>query len=189
MTQEKHVTQEKQPLLKTIFGMMINPAGALRSALASSWMMSAAVSGLAFGLFFAQTGLDLVKTGQKDLLYIALSVAVGLGYGLLLIPLLGVGIWVTLKIAKSEKKLSETISAFCLSYSGALIYGIVGIIFSLVLGWKTSVAFGVTGVLWAIGPIMVTIRDLTKGKTSLSIMVSTIVSAIILISWSWYGNL
>ena len=55
--------------------------------------------------------------------------------------------------------------------------------------WKTSVAFGVTGVLWAIGPMMITIRELTGGKNSLSVPIAAIVSAVVLISWSAFGNL
>ncbi len=110
-------------------------------------------------------------------------------YGIVAIPLLAVVIWVILKAAKTDKSLLQTISSFCLSYSGALIYGIIGIIFSLALGWKTSVAFGVTGVLWAIGPMIITIRELTGGKNALSIPIAAAVGAIVLLSWSFLGRL
>lgn len=83
----------------------------------------------------------------------------------------------------------QAVSSFCLSYSGALIYGVLGIAFSLILGWKTSLAFGITGVLWAIGPIIITIRELTGGKNSLSVPIAALVSAVVLISWSAFGNL
>src|SRR5690606_8065461 len=129
-------------------GMMINPAGALSGALSNKWYLSVAVSALAFGLFFIQTGLDLYKTGQKDMSFVLFSVGTGIVYGLLVIPLLAAVIWIILKAVKTDKNLMETISSFCLSYSGALVYGVLGIIFSLALDWKTSVAFGVTGVLW-----------------------------------------
>lgn len=181
--------QAKPSLLRTIFGMMINPAGALRGAFASRWYLSAAVSALAFLLFFVQTGLDLYKTGQKELDFVFLSAGAGVFYGLVMIPLVGAVMWVILKAAKTDKSLMQAISAFCLSYSGALIYGVLGIVFSLALGWKTSVAFGVTGVLWAIGPMMFTIRELTGGKNVLSVPLATAVSAVVLISWSLFGNL
>ncbi len=179
----------KPPLIRTIFGMMINPAGALKGAFFSRWYLGLAVSALAFGLFFIQTGLDLYKTGQKVWRFVLLSVGTGVAYGLVVIPLIASVMWVILKAAKTDKSLLQAISAFCLSYSGALIYGILGLIFSFALGWKTSVAFGVSGVLWAIGPMMFTIRELTGGKNALSVPLATLVGAMVLISWSVFGNL
>ena len=179
----------KPSIIRCIFGMMINPAGALRRALSEKWYLSIAVSSLAFGLFFAQTGLDLYKTGQKEMSFVLLSVGTGIAYGLVIIPLIGVIMWVILKAAKTDKSLLQGISAFCLSYSGALIYGILGLVFSLTMGWKTSIAFGATGVLWAIGPMMFTIRELTGGKNALSVPLATLVSVAVLISWSVFGNL
>lgn len=168
---------------------MINPAGAIKGALSSKWYLSVAVSALAFGLFFIQTGLDLYKTGQKDMSFVVLSLGTGAVYGLLVIPLLAGVIWLILKAAKMKIGLLQAVSSFCLSYSGALIYGVLGIGFSLVLGWKTSVAFGITGVLWAIGPMIITIRELTGGKNSLSVPIAALISAVVLISWSAFGNL
>ena len=181
--------QTKPSLFRTIIGMMINPAGTLRGAFSSRWYLSAAVSALAFVLFFVQTGLDLYKTGQKEMDFVLLSAGAGLAYGLVMIPLIGAVMWVILKAVKTDKSLLQTISAFCLSYSGALIYGVLGLTFSLLLGWKTSVAFGVTGVLWAIGPMMFTIRELSGGKNALSVPLATAVGAVVLISWSVFGNL
>jgi hypothetical protein len=179
----------KPPLIKTIFGMMINPAGALKGALSGRWYSGPAVSALAFGLFFIQTGLDLYKTGQKEWSYVLLSAGTGVAYGLVVIPLIASVMWVILKAAKTDKSFIQAISAFCLSYSGALIYGILGLVFSLAMGWKTSVAFGVTGVLWAIGPMIFTIRELTGGKNALSVPLATLVGGMVLISWSVFGNL
>lgn len=182
--------QTKPSMLRTIFGMMINPSGILKSTMLNTkWYFSFIVSGLAFGLFFVQTGLDLYKSGQKGIDFVLLSAGVGIIYGLLLIPLLGFLVAGILKISKSNKKVGQIISLFCLSYSGALIYGILGILFSMLLGWKTSVAFGVSGVLWAIGPSIVTIREMTGGKNKMSIPIATIVSIAILVSWSLFGNL
>lgn len=181
--------QAKPSLFRTIFGMMINPAGALRGAFSHRWYLSAGVSAVAFGLFFGQTGLDLYKTGQKEMDFVLLSAGAGVVYGLLMIPLIGAVMWAILKAAKTDKSLMQAVSAFCLSYSGALIYGVLGLVFSLALGWKTSVAFGVTGVLWATGPMIVTIRELTGGKNALSVPLATTVGAAVLISWSVFGSL
>ncbi len=60
--------------------------------------------------------------------------------------------------------------------------------FSIVLGCNTSIAFGVTGVLWAIGPMMYTIRELTGGNHRLSIPISSLVGVIVLLSWSTLGR-
>ena len=180
----------KSSIIGTIFGMMINPAGSIKQAVyGTRWYLGVAVSAAAFGLFFAQTGLDLYKTGQKGFSFLLLSAGAGILYGLLFIPLLGVLVWLLLKAARSEMNVKQTIASFCLSYSGALIYGIIGLAVSLALGWKTSVAFGVTGVLWAIGPMIMTIRELTTGRQSLGIPVATVISAIVLVTWALFGNL
>lgn len=181
--------KSKQPLLRTVMGMMLNPVGALKGALDSRWYISAAVSALAFGLFFLQTGLDLYKTGQKDLLFAVLFTGGGLVYGAAFIPLLGLIFWSVIKIAKTDLTPTQAVSAFCLCYSGALIYGIFGLVFSLVLGWKTAIAFGVTGVIWATGPMIHTIRRMTGGKTALSVFLSTVAGVAILISWSLFSRI
>jgi len=180
----------KISLLRMLFGMMINPGLTLKNSLVSSkWYLSVAVSAVAFGLFFGQTGFDLYRTGQKEFEFVLLTSAIGLAYGLIVIPITGVFIWAVLKLSKGKRKIKETVSAFCLSYSGALIYGLIGLVFSLALGWKTSVAFGVTGVLWAIGPMIISIKDLTGGRNRLSIPIATIVGIAVLASWSALGNI
>ena len=107
----------KTSLTRTIFGMMINPAGALKGAFSSRWYLGLVVSALAFGLFFIQTGLDLYKTGQKEMNFVLISAGAGITYGIIMIPLIGMVIWVILKAAKTDKSLLQAISAFCLSYS------------------------------------------------------------------------
>ena len=180
----------KPSVLRVVFGMMVSPASVLKSAMAKvPWVLSLVVSAMAFCLFFLQTALDLYKTGQKGLTFVLLSAGAGIAHGLIVIPLLGVIIWLVLKLAKSAKDLKWVVSSLCLSYSGAMIYGLLGILFSLVFAWKTSVAFGVTGVLWAIGPMIIAIRATTDGKNMLSIPIATVVSGIVLLSWSLFGQL
>ncbi len=180
----------KHPLFGTLIAMMVSPAKALKESVNKiPWFFSLAVSSLAFGLFFFQTGFDLFKTGQRGLSYVFLSTATGLIYGLAAIPLLAVILWLVLKIAKTDKSLTWTISSICLSYSGTLIYGLLGIVFSFTFGWKTAVAFGITGVLWATGPIIATIREMTKGKTLLGIVMATLAGAAVLFSWATFVRL
>ncbi|SHK16358.1 hypothetical protein SAMN02745975_03783 [Geosporobacter subterraneus DSM 17957] len=182
--------QERVSFFRTVIGMMISPAGVLKSALSSNrWYLSVVISLFAFGLFFLQTGLDLYKTGQKEFPYVFAALGVGAAYGLFVIPLVAVFVWILLKAARIEESMFQVVSAFCLSYSGTLIYGIIGTVVSLTLGWKTAVAFGVTGVVWAVGPMMYTIRELTNGKTYLSIFISAVVGLAVMISWGYLGNL
>lgn len=184
------MSDNKPSAMRTIFGMMISPGATLKSAVSGlPWFLSLLVSGLAFLLFFAQTGLDLYKTGQQGFQFVLLSAGAGAVYGITVIPLLGMLIWLVLKAAKCEKGLKWAVSSFCMGYSGTLVYGIIGMIFSLALGWRTSVAFGVTGVLWATGPIIAAIREMSAGKNTLGILLSTLAGAAILFSWSLFGNL
>lgn len=181
--------QVKNRPISTILGMMISPGPTVKKALSGrQWYLGLIVSTLAFALFFMQTGLDLYKTGQKGLAFVALSTATGALYGFFVIPVLGVIVWSILKVTKTDKSLKWAISSFCLSYSGALVYGLFGVVFSLVLGWKTSMAFGVTGVLWAIGPMMIGLREMSGGKTGLGVILATLVGSFVLLSWAMLGN-
>jgi hypothetical protein len=181
---------ERNSFFRTLVGMMMTPGAALKSSIVGTkWYFSLAVSAVAFGLFFLQTGLDLYNTGQKGFSFVLLSTGLGFAYGLLAIPLMGAIVWLILKAAKTDKDLKWAISSFCLSYSGALLFGILGLAFSIIFGWRTSVAFGVTGVLWAIGPMIVTIRTMTGGKNIMSIPIVSVLSAAILISWAWLGRI
>jgi hypothetical protein len=174
----------KTARLGNLFGMMINPARVLKSVLADTkWYLSLIVSGLAFALFFLQTGLDLYRTGEKGFVYVILMLGIGLIYGAIIIPLISIIIWLILKISKVDLTLTQGISIICLSYSAALIYGICGLLFSIFLGWNTAISFGVTGVLWALGPMMYSIRKVSKGKSALSITISTVVGIVVLLSW------
>lgn len=180
--------KEKQSFIRIIFGMMISPSSMLKEAVSEKrWYLSVAVSAAAFALFFLQTGLDLYKTGQKGAAFAVAAAIAGAVYGAVIIPVIGAVSWLILKLAKTEKGIKWGISSFCLSYSGTLIYGIMGLIFSLLLGWKTAVAFGVAGVLWAIGPMIATVRSMAQGKSNLSILIATLASCFILLSWSVFG--
>ena len=182
------MNDSKKSFVRQIFGMMTNPSGVLKSVLMNrQWYLSVVVSALAFGLFFLQTGLDLYRTGQTGYMSVVLSLAVGIGYGAVVIPLLALLLWAILKIGRVEMSMTQGISVFCLSYSGALIYGLAGLVFSLVMGWQTALAFGVSGVIWAVGPMTYTIRNVAGGSHRLSIPLATLAGVIVLVSWYYIG--
>jgi len=184
------MANSKPSLFPVIISMMMSPASSIKYSLSGlKWYFSIVVSSIAFSLFFIQTGLDLYKTGQKGIEFVFISGISGMLYGMLIIPLFGVLAWLILKLSKTDKDIKWSISAICLSYSGALIFGIIGLGFSLFLNWKTSVAFGMTGVLWAIGPMVITIREMTNGAIKTSILLSTIINIIVLLTWSIFGRI
>ena len=177
------------PKIKIILGMMLSPGTFLKNAVSSiPFFFSTVVSSLAFGLFFLQTGLDLYKTGQQPVLFVIVTSLIGILFGLLAVPLISLFIWVITKIFGCNKTVKWTVSTFCLSYSGALVYGIFGLIASLVLGWRTSIAFGVTGLMWTLGPMIATLREMLKGKILLCVILAAAVGAIVLYCWSFIGR-
>jgi hypothetical protein len=169
--------------------MMMSPGTAIKNAVAGiPFYFSVLVSGLAFGLFFLQTGLDLYKTGQQSLFFAIAVTLIGGAFGIVVIPALAVIVWVITKAFGNKKTIKWTISAFCLSYSGALVYCVFGIVASVALGWRTAVAFGVTGVLWAIGPMISTIREIVEGKIYLCVILAAATGSAVLFCWSFIGR-
>lgn len=169
--------------------MMFNPGEILKSSLSQiPWPFSLAVSTISFALFFLQTGLDLWRTGQGDIAGALLLAAQGAGLGLVGVALLGALAWVLSKAAGGKKPFTWAISAFGLSYCSTFIYGAAGLIAFFALGWNASVAFGVTGVLWATGPIIATIREMTNGRTVVSVIIATCCSSLLLLGWAFLGN-
>jgi hypothetical protein len=175
--------------IRLLINMMLSPGTALKNATSGMPVyFSFIVSGLAFGLFFLQTGLDLYRTGQQQLIFAIVTAIIGTTFGITVIPALGVLSWGISKPFGGTKTLKWTVSAFCMSYSGALIYCLLGIAMSISLGWRTSVAFGVTGVLWAIGPMISTIREMVNGKIYLCVILASIIGALVLFCWSFIGR-
>jgi hypothetical protein len=50
------------------------------------------------------------------------------------------------------------------------------------------VAFGVTGVLWATGPMIASIKQMSRENTALSVIVATVCSGLLLFGWVLLGN-
>lgn len=182
--------QSKKFPIGSVFKMMMRPMDMVNDKIDSvPWVFSLLVSATAFGLFFLLTGLDLFKTGQKGIVFVMTSVGGGIIYGLVVIPLFGAIGWLVMKVFKTDKTLTWTIRAICMSYGSALIYGIVGLIFSLFFNWKVSIAFGLTGVLWAIGPMFYTFRKMSREHFAVSLILSTIIGGAVIYSWSFFGSI
>jgi len=63
----------------------------------------------------------------------------------------------------------------------------VGLIFNLAAGWNTAIAFGVTGVLWALLPVIAILREMTGEKLGVSLAISTLCGGLILCGWALVG--
>ena len=178
-----------QPRWKIVLNMMINPGEIVKNQMTKiPWPYSLMVSGLSFTLFFLQTGLDMLQNGQTETSTVILITMLGLLYGTAGVALLAVMVW-TLSQAKQRGITMEwAISTFALGYSATFVYALSGLIFSLALGWKTAVAFGVTGVLWALRPTLYTIKQMSGERVAFSIAMTTLCGAILLIGWALLGK-
>lgn len=186
MTQQ--VIRKTHPVRAAII-MMFNPGEILKTGISHiPWPFSLSVSTAAFMIFFLQTGLDLWRSGMKSFASVLLLAGEGALFGLFGVGLLASLAWVLGKVAGGDKPYKWAISAFGLSYCSSFIYGVLGLITSFALGWNTSIAFGVTGVLWATGPIISSIREMTKGRMVVSVFIATLCSSLLLLGWSILGN-
>jgi hypothetical protein len=184
------LTDTALPSWKAALTMIINPGLVLKKSLNNiSCLFCIGISSLAFALFFLQTGLDLFRTGQADILFITTMTVTGAVYGFAGVASTALLTWVLTKPFGNPLSVKSTVSAFGLSYCSTLIYVVIGLFFSVFLNWKTSVAFGITGVIWAIGPIISTVKSMTRDSLAASIIIATICSGLMLFGWSLLGNL
>lgn len=143
------------------------------------------VSGAAFFLFYLQTGLDL---GKRDLPGLAHAVdlgLMGLAMGTLGVGLLAGVAWGLARPFGGTQPLGWAVRAFGLAYAPALLYALLGVAVNLALHWNTALAFGVTGVLWALGPMLVAIREMTGQRSGPSVFIATICGAATLVGWAF----
>ena len=190
MTANLKTTNAKRPIpWRAAFTMMINPNVVLKKMVGRiPWPFSLAISALAFMLFFMQTGMDLMRIGLKGIGFVVQLSVEGALFGSVGIALLAMIAWGITKVFKGNKPLGWAISAFGLGYCSTLIFTVLGMFFSLVLNWNTSVAFGVSGVLWATGPMIASIKEMSRDNTALSVIVATICSSLLLLGWALLGN-
>lgn len=175
---------------RLVLAVMFNPGGLIKEQLSTvRWPLTLLIPGLAFALFFMQTGLDRMNVGDMDITGTLVLTAVGLFYGTIGVALISLVGWVGSRIFGGKSTITNAIKLFSLVYSPTLVYVVLGILANLMFGWRTAVAFGVTGVLWAIGPMITSLRQMTGGKTIASVVLATICGAFLLLGWSILGGI
>ena len=169
---------------RSILLMMVNPGQVVAQGLGKlSWPFALSVSGAAFALFFFQTGLDRWHVDKLSAVRCLLLGLLGGVYGTVGIAAIGLVAWALSKLIGGDRPPGWVIRAIALSYSSALVYATVGLVFNFGFKWNTSLAFGVTGVLWALGPMMAVFRQICKGNRAGSIVLATICGALVLLGW------
>ena len=175
------------PPLKQWFRALLNPSQLADSTIRTTTLLVVPI--LAFAIFFLQIGLDQVAVGAANWTRpIGLAVAGGL-LGLVLALLIsGVG-WLGTRPFNSQQSLIWVVRSFSGAYLSALIYGGMGLMANLLFGWHTAVAFGVTGVLWSLGPILTTLRRMTANRLGASLILTTLCGLIVLFAWAVVGGI
>ncbi|MDD4169313.1 MAG: hypothetical protein PHD36_03480 [Desulfotomaculaceae bacterium] len=177
------------PHWKTALNMILNPGEVVKGQMGKvPWPYSLLISGLAFTLFFLQTGLDLMRTGKIEASSVILITMLGLLYGTVGVAMIAVMVWALSQAEQRNITVEWAISNFALGYSPTFVYALTGLIFSLLFGWKTAVAFGVTGVLWALRPTLFTIKQMSGERVPFSIAMTTLCGAIIMVGWALLGK-
>ncbi len=177
-------------LWRTVLGAMIDPGGILKHRLeGTSLVVALVVPGLAFLLFFLQTGIDRAHDGQIGIAAVATLGLYGLLYGTLGIALVGLVGWAGARLLGGSGSAGEGVRAFALAYSPTLIYTVFGLLFNLIFNWNTAVAFGVTGVLWALGPMISALKEMVGGRTWPATLLATGCGLLVLLGWARIGAL
>jgi len=158
---------------------MANP-GSVISRYATDFGIPAAVGvpALAFAVFFLQMALDLDQSGKMG------PFIGGAIVGGLTIPFLALLVWGVTRPFGEKKTLRWTVQAFGLAYAPAVVYGVCGLAANVLLGWHTTVAFCVTGVLWTLSPLFATLRQMTGDRRRLSMVLATMVGLVVLVVWT-----
>lgn len=173
------------PFWRTLASLMLDPGGAVRRGLGGVGPAEAlAIPAIAFTLFFLQSGLDRVRGGNIDGAGVALLAAAGLGFGTFGVALVALAAWGAVRVLGGAIAMADALKAFALCYAPTLVYTLLGIGCNLALGWNTALAFGVTGVLWALGPMTGAVREMLGGRLWPALAVSTLCGVLILYGWS-----
>ena len=174
--------------LRSALTMILNPGQVVKGALDQvPWVVSLSISGLAFTLFFLQTGMDMHRVGTASAGAAVGFTFLGTAMGTAGVALVAAVAWSLARLLGCDRPLEWSVRAFCLAYTPTLIFVAVGLIVNLAAGWNTAVAFGVTGALWALYPILAIVREMTGDKLGASLAISTICGGLILCGWALLG--
>ena len=178
------------PRWRLALAAMFNPGSLIQQQLSGvRWPLTLVVPGLAFALLFLQTGLDRMRVGTAAWTAALFFPLVGVLYGTLGVTMIALVGWVGLKVLGGKESPAAVIRAFALTYSPALVYVVLGLFANVLFGWRTAVAFGVTGVLWALGPMITTLRQMTGQKTAASVVLAVLCGSLLLLGWSVIGGI
>ncbi len=176
-------------IFRTAVRVMAHPKDALTSGLEHRPLRTLLlVPGIAFALFFLQTGLDLHRAGAISSGDVVLEVVLGLLFGFLVVPALALVAWAGVRVFGGEQGTSVVVRAFALAYGGTLVYAAVGLAVNLTLHWNTALSFGATGLLWALGPIFAIIRETVHNRIGPAVVISTVCGVLMLIGWTVLGG-
>ena len=190
MPEQQLSTDPKPKLWRVILAVAMDPGSLVRSRFAETrFSVALSVSGAAFLLFFLQTGIDRARDGMLGAGGVVMLSLIGLIYGTVGVGLTGVAGWLGARLFGGNGSLGEAVRAFALAYSAALIYTLFGLLFNVIFGWNTAVAFGVTGVLWALGPMIAALKGMVGGRTWPATLLATACGLMVLFGWARVGLL
>ncbi|MCL5735332.1 MAG: hypothetical protein M1274_07035 [Actinobacteria bacterium] len=174
--------------IRTALAMILNPGQVVKNALQNVPLpFCLGISALAFTLFFMQTGLDMRRVGTAGTGRAIAFTFLGLGLGTIGVAAVAAIAWAAARLLGSERSLQWTVRGFSLAYTPTLIFVVIGLIFNLAGGWNTAIAFGITGALWALYPLLSIIKELTGEKLVASLVLATVCGALILSVWAALG--
>ena len=174
--------------IRPVLSIMLNPGHVIRDLLGDVPLPVAfIVPGLAFTVFFLQTGLDLWRAGAKSPAGVVGLTFLGTLYGTVGLALVAAVAWAVSRPLGGTRSLEWTLRAFGLCYSPTLIYATLGLLFNLAFGWRTSLAFGVTGVLWALAPLIIAIREMLDERLGAGIALATFCGGLVLFGWALFA--
>lgn len=142
------------------------------------------VSGMSFFLLFLQTGLDRLRAGNITGGGFAFMLIKGILFGTVGIALLAAVAFVLSKMIGGGWNIARILRAVALGYGGALIYMVLGLLFNIFFKWNTTVAFGITGVLWALGPLYSVFRAITGNRKVPAVIIMSVCGSLTI--WGWY---
>ncbi len=170
---------------KAALQVMLDPGGILKDPLEHvPAMFSLCIPGLSFTLLFLQAGLDLHRAGMRSAAGVAGLTFLGTAYGVAGIALVAVAAWGFAKTVGGTRSLAWAVRACGISYTPSLIYAACGLLFNAAFGWNTAAAFGVTGLLWSIGPLTSMGREMLDDRSGLSIALATLCGGLLLFGWA-----
>lgn len=170
---------------KSALRVMLDPGGVLKDPLEQvPAVFSLCIPALSFTFLFLQAGLDLNRVGLRSPAGVAGLTFLGTAYGAAGIALVAAAAWGLARMVGGTRSLAWALRACGISYTPSLIYAACGLFFNAAFGWNTAAAFGVTGLLWSIGPLTSTGREMLGERPGLSIALATVCGGLLLFGWA-----